>query len=90
LAPAFDLAPQPVTTRRRLLAMNPGELGAMATRENLLSSVDSFLLSVGEANQIVDGIAETIQINWQRLCREWGVSDEDASRIAGCFEHGAF
>jgi hypothetical protein len=90
MAPAFDLLPQPVTTRRRLLSLNPGELGAMAARENLLSGVDSFLLSVDEANQIIDEIQETIEGNWRRLCRDFGVSDEDAARIAACFEHGGF
>jgi hypothetical protein len=45
---------------------------------------------VDEANQIIDEIQETIEGNWRRLCRDFGVSDEDAARIAACFEDGAF
>lgn len=85
LAPAFDLVPQPSGTKRRYLAMTCGELGALATRENLLSGADRFLLSRSEANRIVDATVKTVNRNWRRLCGQRGVSDSDIQKIAGCF-----
>lgn len=86
LSPAFDLVPQ----RKRLLALNVGEYGAIAVRANLLSSAESFLLSPAQANTIIDEVRDTISCDWRKCCEERGVQAKDILRIQSCFAPDSF
>jgi serine/threonine-protein kinase HipA len=90
LSPAFDLVPQPGNTRKRLLALNVGEHGAIAVRENLLSSADSFLLSQAQANAIIDQVRDRISRDWRKCCVTRGVPAKDIQRIHSCFAPDSF
>ncbi|MDB6100589.1 MAG: type toxin-antitoxin system HipA family toxin [Gammaproteobacteria bacterium] len=90
LSPAFDLVPQPGNTRKRLLALNVGEYGAIAVRENLLSSADSFLLSQAQANTIIDEVRDTIGRHWRKCCQVRGVQAKDILRVQSCFAPDSF
>lgn len=86
LAPAFDLVPQPSNTRRRFLALNIGEFGALAVRRNLLSSVEAFQLTPAEANFIIDDVQRTVSNRWRETFAQRQVSRQDMQRIEGCFD----
>jgi hypothetical protein len=61
LCPAFDLVPQPGNTQRRYLALPVGDFGALAARQNMLSSIDAFGLSSREANDIIDEVQTVVR-----------------------------
>lgn len=86
LSPAFDLVPQPGSTRRRYLALTVGDFGALAVRQNIISSIDAFRLSLREANGIIDEVQEVVRVNWRKSCRDHDVRDTDIARIEGCFD----
>jgi serine/threonine-protein kinase HipA len=86
LSPAFDLVPQPGNTQRRYLALAIGDFGALAARQNMLSSIDAFGLSPREANGIIDEVQEVVRANWRKSCAGWGVGETDVARIEGCFD----
>jgi serine/threonine-protein kinase HipA len=86
LSPAFDLVPQPGNTQRRYLALTIGDFGALATRQNIISSVDAFRLSPREADEIIDEVQEVVRANWRKNCTASGVGDTEIARIAGCFD----
>lgn len=73
LAPAFDLVPQPPTTRRRYQAMLVGTVeGALPSRRNLLSACEAFELAAREAGEIIDHMAERVEGNWAGCLRTAG------------------
>jgi serine/threonine-protein kinase HipA len=86
LSPAFDLVPQPGNTQRRYLALPVGDFGALAARQNMLSSIDAFGLSSREANGIIDEVQKVVRANWRKNCASCGVCDTDVARIEGCFD----
>lgn len=90
LAPAFDLVPKLGNTRKHYLALAIGEYGALAIRENLLSSVDAFRLSRADASQIIDEVQQTVRTRWRESCAAWQVSEQDVQRIANCFDPPSF
>jgi serine/threonine-protein kinase HipA len=86
LSPAFDLVPQPGNTQRRYLSLTVGDFGALAARQNIISSTDAFGLSPREANNVIDEVQEVVRANWRKNCIDCGVSDTDVARIEGCFD----
>jgi serine/threonine-protein kinase HipA len=90
LSPAFDLVPQPGNTQRRYLALAIGDWGALAARQNLLSSAEAFQLSVAEANDIIDEVQNVVRTSWGQRCAARGVSEEDIARVEGCFDSAFF
>jgi serine/threonine-protein kinase HipA len=90
LSPAFDLVPQPGNTRRRLHAMSVGGFGAIAARENLLSSAEVFLLPRVQANTIIDEIQTVVSRDWHKCCAGRRVSSSDMRKIEDCFNPVTF
>ena len=90
LAPAFDLVPKPGNTQRRYLALVIGEYGAIAIRENLLSSAEVFHLSRADANQLVDEVQHTVRTQWRTTAAARDVCASDVQRIADCFDPPSF
>ncbi|MBL8271875.1 type II toxin-antitoxin system HipA family toxin [Steroidobacter sp.] len=90
LSPAFDLVPRLGNTRRKFLALAIGDYGALAVRDNLLSSAESFGLSRADADQIVDEVKQAVQTRWREIFAAWKVSASDVKRIAGCFSPPSF
>jgi serine/threonine-protein kinase HipA len=86
LSPAFDLVPRPGNTQRRYLALSVGQFGALAARRNLLSSIETFQLSLREATEIINEVQATIRAKWRGTCANRGVSESDVAQIAGCFD----
>ena len=90
LSPAFDLVPQPGNTQRRYLALTVGDFGALAARQNIISSRDAFGLSPREANGIIDEVQQVVRASWRKNCTDCGVDDTDIARIEGCFDPPCF
>jgi len=90
LSPAFDLVPQISNTRRRYLSLGVGEYGALASRQNLLSSSQVFQLSGEQANEIIDAVQQVVRAQWRRRLAERDVSQEDIEKIADCFDPPGF
>jgi serine/threonine-protein kinase HipA len=92
LSPAYDLTPTPsVALDSRFLAMECGLNGRLARRANLVSGHDRFLLSLEEAEQIVDGIIKTVRLQWDATLRRAGVTEKDCEVIASaCIYEGFF
>jgi hypothetical protein len=67
-----------------------GDFGALASRQNIISSVDAFGLSPREANGIIDEVQEVVRTNWRKNCTASGVGDTDIARIEGCFDPSFF
>lgn len=86
LSPAFDLVPRPGNTQRRYLAPTVGDFGALAARQNIISSIDAFGLAHKEANDIIDEVQEVVRANWRKKCADRGVGDTDFARIEACFD----
>lgn len=86
LSPAFDLVPQPGNTRRRYLALAIGEHGALAVRENLLSSCEHLRLSRSRANAIIDEVQQTVRQRWREFFGERGVSKRVEGELQACFD----
>jgi hypothetical protein len=72
------------------LALTIGNFGALATRQNIISSMDAFGLSFREANSIIDEVQEVVRAIWRKSCKDCGVGDTDIARIEGCFDSPFF
>lgn len=91
LSPAYDLTPAvPVSQDRRDLAMACGDLGRLASAENLVTQCGRFLLERQAAASIVDLMADQIRNTWYPTCREAGVTDRDCDLISGAFVYSGF
>lgn len=90
LAPAFDLVPKPGNTERRFQALVIGEYGALASRENLLSSAEVFQLTRQQANDIVDEVQHTVRAQWRGKLEAREVNAADIERVVRCFDPPSF
>ena len=90
LSPAYDLTPTPAIATERHLAMSLGDQGRRATRSNLLSRCDRFLLGREEAERIADNMAETVRSAWYGIARNAGVSERDCEIIRNAFVSEGF
>ncbi|MEO8402626.1 MAG: type II toxin-antitoxin system HipA family toxin [Gammaproteobacteria bacterium] len=91
LSPAYDLTPTPVMAQdTRLLAMDCGLYGRLARKENLLTGHGRFLLSEEDAENIIDGIVETVKQEWHNTLRRAGVSEKDCMAISQAFIYEGF
>ncbi len=91
LSPAYDLTPTPALAQdTRLLAMECGTQGRVASRENLLSGCARFLLSRDEAVAIVDHIVQVVKNEWEPCLRRAGASKKDCLVVASTFLYEGF
>lgn len=90
LSPAFDLVPQPSSTRRHHLSLIIGEYGSLASRENLLSKAEVFRLTRQGANDVIDEVQQTVRAHWRGRLADRDVSRGDIDKIASCFDPPSF
>ncbi len=91
LSPAYDLTPAPlVSTERRDLAMECGDFGRFANRENLLSQCRRFHLDPDAARRIIDDMEATVRDSWYSVARAQGVSELDCDTITRAFVYPGF
>jgi len=91
LSPAYDLTPStPIGLDRRDLAMSCGDLGRLASAENLLSESERFLVKRDEAESIVSDLETKIEKSWYETARREGVSEKDCGKIKGAFVYPGF
>ena len=91
LSPAYDLTPStPVSTERRDLALECGDMGRYANAENLLSQSARFLLESDEARKTIDEMEQNVKNNWYDISRREGVTEKDCERIASAFAYQGF
>jgi serine/threonine-protein kinase HipA len=87
LAPIFDLAPTSALAgvgREFFSAINLGEMGRVATVDNLVSACRDFLLEPYEAENIIQEMASTVQSHWKNVFSTNGI---DAELFTGCFDN---
>ena len=91
LSPAYDLTPSvPISTERRDLALECGDLGRYANAKNLLSQCRRFHLEPDEAEVILKEMKECVSSNWYSIARSQGVTEKDCDQIAGAFVYPGF
>lgn len=91
LAPAFDLVPRPeVSLEERHLALEVGEHGRLARRDNLLSSAPRFGLGREEAGAIIDRMKGIVERHWEDELRRMGAVQGDIQLLAPAFLYPGF
>lgn len=91
LSPAYDLTPSmPISTERRDLALQCGDLGRYAHAGNLLSQAARFLLPFDAASATVDEMERTVRDRWYEVARREGVSEKDCETIRSAFAYAGF
>lgn len=91
LAPAYDVVPTPMVAQDgRMLAMQVGGMGRVATRENLLSECGRFAYGEEEAADVIDWMRACVSTRWYPTCRAAGVSPADCERIRSAFVYPGF
>ena len=91
LAPAYDLAPNPLTSiEKRDLALTCGRFNRYANRVNLLSAHGQFKLSLAHATAIVDRMQNVVASRWHAVLRQQGASLADCTKLAGAFNYPKF
>jgi serine/threonine-protein kinase HipA len=91
LSPAYDLTPSvPVSTERRDLALDCGDMGRYANAKNMLSQHARFLLGKDEAEKIVNEMKARVEATWYETLRASSVSEKDTETIRGAFVYPGF
>ncbi len=91
LSPAYDLTPaMPVSTERRDLALECGDMGRYAHASNLLSQSVRFLVEPKDAKDIIDQMEQTVRQRWYEISRREGVSEKDCETISPAFAYDGF
>jgi serine/threonine-protein kinase HipA len=91
LSPAYDLTPSTVRSlEHRDLAMAGGELGRVASRQNLLSAAPRFGLRSNEASAIIDEMMSLVSDRWSREITSLGGSQADCDAVQGAFVYPGF
>lgn len=86
LSPAYDLVPALRPARVRQLALGVGDLGAWATRENILTSAGSFDLDGASALDLIDEIEGQAIAHWAACCREQGLTPAAIDALSACVQ----
>ncbi|NEV64723.1 HipA domain-containing protein [Thiorhodococcus minor] len=91
LSPAYDLTPStPISTERRDLAMQCGDLGRYAHAGNLLSQSARFYLGPDEAAALIADMEDRIRSRWYETARREGLSERDCEKISRAFVYPGF
>jgi serine/threonine-protein kinase HipA len=91
LSPAYDLTPTtPISTERRDLALECGDMGRYANAKNLLSQSARFLLEPDEAKKTIDEMEHNVKNKWYDIARREGVTEKDCEKIASAFAYPGF
>jgi serine/threonine-protein kinase HipA len=86
LSPAFDIVPHPEAGISPQ-SIGVGALGRASTIGNALSQCGRFLLTNGDARQMVDHVSAVVA-RWRTVLRESGVGATDVHALARCFQLG--
>jgi serine/threonine-protein kinase HipA len=85
LSPVYDLVPNPrVALDSRPLALDVGEQGRQASRNNVLSRCELFRLSQDEAHRLVDKLEKVVR-RWPRFFEKAGLSAAEMEKVSGAF-----
>lgn len=85
LSPAYDLTPTLSFSQERFLAMQCGNQGRLASKKNILSAHERFLLSKQEAELLVENMINIIKKEWVNCLRRAGVTEKDITLVATAF-----
>lgn len=91
LSPAYDLTPSmPISIERRDLALICGDMGRLASVDNLLSQHPRFLLDHDHADATVQAMEQIVRDRWYGIARTAGVTEQDCERISSAFVYPGF
>ena len=82
LSPAFDILPQPDFYPNQAISI--GRSGTYPSRSKCLSEALDFVPTKGEAEEILNGVAETL-IDWRDRFKSYGADDVTIRRVAPAF-----
>ena len=91
LSPAYDLLPFPeVSEEARHLAMEVGEFGRLARRDNILSQAPRFGFELAVAEQVIDEMVEGVREGWELALRDFGASEGEIELLRPAFLYPGF
>ena len=91
LSPVYDLIPVPqYAQERRQLALDCGNEGRIATRENLVSEAPRFGFSRGEAGGLIDGMERIVNARWREMVLKHGGTATDCDELSSAFCYPGF
>ncbi len=91
LSPAYDLTPTPsLSPERRDLAMDCGDWGRHANRDNLLSQCGRFMLERPQAEAVLTEMRQRVEHGWHTAARDAGVGKADRAAIRNAFVYPGF
>jgi len=91
LAPVYDVTPQPTTAiDERHLALEAGQFGRVARRDNLVSLAPRFSLTVDNAHGLIDRMRAIITSEWAAEIRRQGGTVADCHAVRGAFVYAGF
>jgi serine/threonine-protein kinase HipA len=87
LAPAYDIAPQPIFELHQpgRLSLGVGPKGPLATFENALAGCQYFGLEHSQAAEIVERVRDTVG-SWESTFKEVGVPHQDFTELRQVFK----
>jgi len=91
LSPAYDLTPVPQYAQDgRQLALDCGNAGRLATRENLVSEAPRFGYSREEAGRLIDSMEQVVDARWRELVLKHGGAAADCDEVSSAFCYPGF
>ncbi len=86
LSPAYDINPNPIDIKDRILSTSISFNDSTASIDTALSVIDEFRLEKNQAYKIVKQVATAVS-SWRDIAQQFGLSKKEIDRMASAFEH---
>ncbi len=83
LTPAYDICPQSRAGQIASQAMSIIGRNNFSQLKNCVATAHNFLLSMSQANEIIESIKESIHNNWKEICLEAGLTSAQRNALWG-------
>jgi len=86
LSPLYDVLPRPAISSERLLHLEVGPQGRIATIDNALAGCQRFSINRAHAAELIAQIWAAVR-EWRVLFEGYGVGEQDCDKITPAFRH---
>ena len=86
LSPLYDVLPRPSHATDRLLHLEVGPEGRIASIDNALASCQRFSVSTARAGQLIAEVWAVVR-EWRVSFERYGVDARECDRVASAFRH---
>ena len=86
LSPLYDVLPRPSHATERLLHLEVGPEGRIASIDNALASCQRFSVSTARAGQLIAEVWAVVR-EWRVSFERYGVDARECDRVASAFRH---